>query len=233
MTSRPYLTAGLRVKDAEHHIETCLRSLSGLVDEIAILDDGSTDRTVELCRQFPKVTRLLCWPKSFFHEGLDRNVVLAMVKDTRPEWILCMDVDEVFESRAQEVLPHLTSHPDAAGWGFRMYHFWRGHTHYRVDGPWRDYTLKRAHLRLFRNQPGLYFPEQRAHGNHVLGLEGTVLLSDLRIKHYGYSDRAEAVRKHQRYLSLNDGEDYSHLVDEAGLQLRTWVEQPGRPQGSA
>ena len=77
-TSRPRITAGLRVKDAEHHAVECLSSLSELVDEIVILDDGSTDQTVEICRSFPKVTHLLSWPKSFFHEGIDRNVVPAM-----------------------------------------------------------------------------------------------------------------------------------------------------------
>ena len=71
------LTGGIRVKDGELWAEQCLRSLSGFVDDIVILDDGSTDRTVEICRSFDKVRHLLRWPKSFFHEGIDRNVVLA------------------------------------------------------------------------------------------------------------------------------------------------------------
>ena len=72
-----HLTAGIRVKDGELWAEECLRSLSGFVDDIVILDDGSTDRTVEICRSFDKVRHLLRWPKSFFHEGIDRNVALA------------------------------------------------------------------------------------------------------------------------------------------------------------
>ena len=72
-----HLTAGMRVKDGELWAEECLRSLGGFVDDIVILDDGSTDRTVEICRSFDKVRHLLRWPKSFFHEGIDRNVVPA------------------------------------------------------------------------------------------------------------------------------------------------------------
>ncbi len=224
-TGRPHVTAGIRVKDGERHAAECLSSLGELVDEIVLLDDGSTDRTVEICRQFPKVTRLLSWPKNFFHEGLDRNAVLAMAKDTRPDWILCLDIDEVFEGRAGEVFPELVSDPEAAIWGFRMYHFWRGRTHYRVDSKWGEETRGRVHLRLFRNQPGIYFPLQQAHGAAIMGVEGRMSVSDLRIKHFGYSDPEEARFKYERYMTLQDGHDYSHLVDETGLQLEEWVER--------
>ena len=38
------LPAGIRAKDGELWAEGCLRSLSGFVDDIMVLDDGSTDR---------------------------------------------------------------------------------------------------------------------------------------------------------------------------------------------
>jgi len=224
MRGHPRITAGIRVKDAERHAAECLSGLSELVDEIVILDDGSTDRTVEICRQFPKVTHLLSWPKSFFHEGLDRNAVLAMAKDTRPDWILILDIDEVFEERAREVLPQLVADPDVAIWGFHMYHFWRGRTHYRVDGKWGEDTFQRVHLRLLRNQPGIYFPVQQSHGTVIMGVEGRMAQSDLRVRHLGYCDPEEARFKYDRYLTLQDGHDYSHLVDETGLVLEEWVE---------
>ena len=41
-----HLTAGIRVKDGELWAEECLRSLRGFLDDIVILDDGSTDRAV-------------------------------------------------------------------------------------------------------------------------------------------------------------------------------------------
>ena len=73
-----HLTAGMRVRDGELWAEECLRSLSSFVDDIVILDDGSTDRTVEICRSFDKVRHLPRWPRSFCHEAIARNVVLAM-----------------------------------------------------------------------------------------------------------------------------------------------------------
>ena len=40
------------VKDEEFHIARCLDSVSELVDEIIIIDTGSTDRTVEIASNY-------------------------------------------------------------------------------------------------------------------------------------------------------------------------------------
>jgi len=213
------LTAGIRVKDGELWAEECLTALSRIADEICILDDGSTDRTMEICRSFERVTHLLRWEKSFFHEGIDRNVVLAMVKDTEPDWLLMLDIDEVFEDHIVDELPAMLAQDEFVAWGFRMLHFWRGKTHFRVDGTWGRETTGHIHPRLFRNQPSLHFPPQRIHGAHILGLEGRAALSPVCIKHYGYSFPDEVRRKYQRYRRVDPEGDYEHLIDERGLAL--------------
>ena len=213
------LTAGIRVKNGELWAQECLSSLSDFVDEICILDDGSTDDTVDICRSFDRVTHLLRWEKSFFHEGIDRNVVLAMVKDTKPDWMLMMDIDEVFEDHIIDELPRMMEQEQFVAWGFRMLHFWRGKSHFRVDGPWGRETTQHIHPRLFRNQPSLYFPPQKIHGAHVLGLHGQCALSDVCIKHYGYSYPDEVRRKYERYVEVDPEGDYEHLVDESDLTL--------------
>lgn len=213
------LTAGIRVKNGRLWAQECLCSLSQFVDEICVLDDGSTDGTVEICRSFDTVTHLLRWEKSFFHEGIDRNCVMAMVKDTEPDWILMMDIDEVFEETIADELEWMLNHDEVAAWGFRMLHFWRGRTHFRVDGAWGRETVHHIHPRLFRNQPGLHFPAQKIHGAHVVGLEGRCALSEVCIKHYGYSYPEEVQRKYDRYIHQDPEGDYEHLIDESDLTL--------------
>jgi len=225
------LTAGLRVKNGQPWAEECLSSLSELVDEIVILDDGSTDDTVAICRSYPKVTRLVRWAKSFFHEGLDRNVVLALAKDTEPDWLLMMDIDELFEDRVRAALPDLLGQEEYAVWGFRMLHFWRGKEHFRVDGKWGEETRGHIHPRLFRNQPGLYYPPQPIHGAHILGVEGRAALAEVFICHYGYAYWDEVVAKYERYRQVDPGGDYEHLVDERGLQLVSYAEWRGSEGG--
>jgi len=213
------LTAGIRVKDGELWAEECLSSLSRFVDVIVILDDGSTDDTVEICRSFEKVEHLLPWPKGFFHEGMDRNVVLAMTKLTGPDWILMMDIDEVFEDPIVDVIDDMMNQEEFVAVGFRMLHFWRGKTHFRMDGTWGHETRNHIHPRLFRNQPAIHFPPQPIHGAHVLGLEGRAAVSDLFIRHYGYSYPDKVREKYELYRAVDPEGDYEHLVDESDLIL--------------
>jgi glycosyltransferase involved in cell wall biosynthesis len=212
----PKLTAGIRVKNGERWAQECLASLSRFVDAIVILDDGSTDATPDTCRSFAKVVRCVRWEKSFFHEGLDRNVVLALAKDTDPDWILMVDIDEVFEDRIVDRIGAMMDSDRFAMWGFRMVHFWGGRTHFRIDATWGLETRHHIHTRLFRNQPGLHFPPQPIHGAHVLGLEGDAALSDLAIKHYGYASLEGNAAKAALYSQVDPSGNYSHLLSEDG-----------------
>ncbi|MFQ6131113.1 MAG: hypothetical protein ACE5R4_03680, partial [Armatimonadota bacterium] len=182
-----------------------------------------TDRTVEICRSFDKVTRLVTWPKDFFHEGLDQNVMLALAKDTHPDWILRIDIDELFEERMKTEIHQLVARDEVALYSFRPYHFWRSRTHYRVDGKWG--SPKSLCPRLFRNQPGIYYPVKRFSG-HIAGLQGQSLVSDIRLKHYGYLLPEHRRQKHALYSQADPPGDFSHLISEQGLQLEEWVENP-------
>ena len=130
-----------------------------------------------------------------------------------------LDIDEVFERHLIEHLPAMLEQDDYVAWGFKMLHFWRGKTHFRVDGAWGRETTRHIHPRLFRNQPSLHFPPQKIHGAHVLGLRGTCALSDVCIKHYGYSYPDEVQRKYERYRAVDAEGAYEHLIDESNLTL--------------
>ncbi len=85
---------------------------------------------------------------------------------------------------------------------FRMYDFWDGMTHYREDELWQLH--KRHTIALVRYIPGYYYfyPSMNHHVPRV-PLSYTALpghLSDIRIKHYGWSGSEEDRRgKYLRY----------------------------------
>lgn len=55
---RPTIFCLMPVKNEEWIIERSLSSASIWADKIIVSDQGSTDRTVEIARRFPKVTLL-------------------------------------------------------------------------------------------------------------------------------------------------------------------------------
>jgi glycosyltransferase involved in cell wall biosynthesis len=86
------------VKNEERFLAECLASVKDVVDEINVVDTGSTDRTVEIARSFGANVIFREWRNDF---GWARNEAIAMA--TR-RWTLVLDADEEI---APESLPML------------------------------------------------------------------------------------------------------------------------------
>ena len=86
--SAPLLSATLIVRDEERNLPDCLGSIDGVVDEVVVVDTGSTDGSVELARELG--ARVVSHPwRGNFSEA--RNLALEVA---RGEWILYLDADE-------------------------------------------------------------------------------------------------------------------------------------------
>lgn len=81
------------VKDEEKFLPTCLESVKGYVDEIIIVDTGSTDRTIEIARRYNAKIYCHAWENSF---SKARNYSL---KYATGDWILILDADEEIERK--------------------------------------------------------------------------------------------------------------------------------------
>lgn len=90
------LSAVLIVKNEKDHINDVLSSLAG-VDEIIVVDTGSTDNTVELARGFTdKVFTDYVWNDDFSEA---RNHALSKATG---DWVISIDGDEVLEEGGVE-----------------------------------------------------------------------------------------------------------------------------------
>lgn len=90
------------MKDEERFLERCLKSVEGLVDEIIIVDTGSTDKSVEIAKKYGAVVVVDRWQDDF---ARPRNIGLSLAKK---EWILIMDPDEVLARRDHLRVAELT-----------------------------------------------------------------------------------------------------------------------------
>ncbi len=93
---RPTVTAVLCTLNEERNIERVLRSLHGQpIDEIIIVDGGSTDRTIELARKTCPDIRVLEHPS----EGLLRQRLYG-IKAALGDFLLLVDADDQLEEGA-------------------------------------------------------------------------------------------------------------------------------------
>jgi GT2 family glycosyltransferase/2-polyprenyl-3-methyl-5-hydroxy-6-metoxy-1,4-benzoquinol methylase len=77
------------VKNEEQNLVRCLTSVKPIVDEIIVVDTGSTDRTKDIAKAFGARVFDFEWTDSFAEA---RNVSLSKA---RGHWILILDADEV------------------------------------------------------------------------------------------------------------------------------------------
>ncbi|MGB6297862.1 MAG: tetratricopeptide repeat protein [Rivularia sp. (in: cyanobacteria)] len=86
------------VKDEESTLSNCLKSAKKFVNEIVILDTGSTDKTVKIAQGYGAKIHHFEWCNDF---SAARNEALKYVTG---DWILVLDADETL---APEIIPQL------------------------------------------------------------------------------------------------------------------------------
>jgi hypothetical protein len=188
------------VRDNERTLGPCLASARPWVDEIVVVDTGSTDGTAELARGFGARVFPFSWCDDF---SAARNESL---RHARGEWIFWMDSDETIEYRSGRGLRELVLGAHRADvFGYFMQQLnglasrWNGH----VDVTAVD------RVRLFRNRADLRF-EGRVHEQIIPAIRragGRLVWTDLTILHSGADETPEQrQRKAQYYLRLLEQE---------------------------
>ncbi|PKL80310.1 MAG: hypothetical protein CVV25_04725 [Ignavibacteriae bacterium HGW-Ignavibacteriae-4] len=85
---KPLISLSMIVKNEEKMLRGCLESVEKVVDEIVIVDTGSTDRTIEIAKEFGAKIYHFDWIDDF---AAARNESL---KHSNGKWILYLDADE-------------------------------------------------------------------------------------------------------------------------------------------
>jgi glycosyltransferase involved in cell wall biosynthesis len=180
-------------------------------DAIVALDDGSTDDTGAVLRSHPLVARVLAnRPRPGFlgwHDGINRNRLLATAADLAPEWVFSLDVDERLDPTDADAMRRFVAGETIAScvYGFQVFRMLEGETY--------DPRPEMAY-RLFRFRQGQRFPHQRLHSMPVPTEIPASVETTLRIKHYG--DVGEQGRQ-ARIAKLRE-------ADPEGA-YRAWYEQ--------
>jgi glycosyltransferase involved in cell wall biosynthesis len=89
------------VKNEEENLPKCLRSVEPVVDEMIVVDTGSTDRTKKIAEAFGAKVFEFEWQDSFAEA---RNYSISKASG---QWILVMDADEAISSKDYDNLARL------------------------------------------------------------------------------------------------------------------------------
>ena len=180
------------VKNEERFLEQSLRSVCDVVDEICIVDTGSTDRTVEIAQSFGARVEHHEWRNDF---GWARNKALDMATK---RWIFQIDADEELLSESCDALKTLANAPA-----------WQTGLWVRCNNASDDYagtgSMSHALVRIFPNAPEIRYKgmihEFVTIDDSRTGIKA--VLSPVTIVHHGYLKAVMAERnKGQRNLEI-------------------------------
>lgn len=166
------------VRNEEQWLGRCLASVNGVVDEVVIVDTGSTDRTLDIATAYHPVVIHHAWQDDF---ALARNAGLE--RATR-DWILVLDADEELEAESGRRIREVIAGTSADGLTLCVRNL-------MPEGELQTHEDLMI-TRLFRNRPD-YRYEQPIHEQIRPSIErhgGTVAATDLVIIHHGYAQKS-------------------------------------------
>ena len=201
----PNLSVIIMTYNEENNLAQALSSLDGCVDNIYILDSGSTDKTVEIADRFDcKV-----YQNKFENYAKQRNYALDNLPiDTK--WVLFLDADEWLLDELKNEITTVTNSEDANdGYYINRRMIWMG--------KW----IKRGYypiwiLRLFKYGQGRC--EDRQVNEHIV-VEGEVGYLKNDFMHEDLKPTSEWAEKHVRYANQEAEEELRRRRDEKQKEI--------------
>jgi len=188
-------------KNEEKNIPTSIGTIKDCVDEIILVDTGSTDNTVEIAKSFGAKVYHYQWNDDF---ASARNEAL---EHATKDWILVLDADDEMKKEDIEKLRLLLKDIDEDYMGIAL--------------PIRSKTIGNEEVinylvRVFRNRKDIRF-KRRIHevvDYSIHNLGGKLLrLTDIFIEHRGYEDPDTLNAKIERNAKILE-EEYKDNPDD-------------------
>lgn len=184
------ITAAIIVRNGEKTIKECLNSIKWC-DEIVVVDDYSTDKTIEFARKFG--ARIFKRKLEGDFAG-QRNFAL---KKSKGKWVLFIDADEmVTEGLREEIIQSLETVPkNVTGFSFRRIDYFLGRQ--LKHGP----AAKSYFFRLIKKGKGKWVVPQP----EILETSGEVGCFKNKVIHHRKENISDFVKKYNFYSSLEAG----------------------------
>ena len=180
------ISAIIITKNEEHSIRKCLTSISW-ADEIIVIDSGSKDHTLKICREFGAKI----FTKSWRGFGFQKNEALRHAKF---KWVLSIDADEIITSKLKkEIISIAGSDNTAEAYSIPRQSFYCGKL-IKFSGWQSDFVVR------FFQKKFCKFSNDLVHERVIV--IGTTLKMKSYMLHNAFENFEEVVKKINVYSSL-------------------------------
>lgn len=183
------LSVVIITKNEAHIIGTTLQSLQGLTDDFIIVDSGSTDATIEICKKFNATIIETTW------DGYGQNKNKG-IDAAKYNWILNLDADEAIDAELKTAIMQLELNDEEVVYNCKFKNFF-GDKWIRF-GEWAG----DKHIRLF-NRNKVRWNTAAVHEGLLLGNKTKVIMLPGNILHYTTQHIDEYIGKTIAYARLN------------------------------
>ena len=176
-------------KNEAHIIANTLQSLQAVTNDIVIVDSGSIDETIAICKKFNAIVIESGWGGY----GVNKNKGIESAKNN---WILSLDADEAIDAELQQNLLQLALTNDEEVFNIRFKNFfcnkWIRFGEWGFDWHIRLFNRKKVHWNNVAVHENLIFPENVTETK----LKGNIL-------HYTVQSHQEYDAKTDHYARMN------------------------------
>ncbi len=181
------ISVTILTKNSEKHLRECLHALRSF-DEILVLDNGSTDNSLQIAKSFPNV-------KVIEHEFIGFGPLKRLAaREASNDWIFSIDSDEIMTEELADEIRHIELEKDT------VYSVKRDNYYHHEKITCCGWANDRVNRLFNRQKTG--FDEKLVHESVMTdnGIQIKKLLGTL--NHYTFDDASHLIEKMDHYSSL-------------------------------
>jgi glycosyltransferase involved in cell wall biosynthesis len=182
------ISVTMLTKNSQRHLEASLKALEAF-DEVLVLDNGSTDSTIEIAKSFSNVTLI---KHDFIGFGALKNLAAQKAKN---DWILSIDSDEIVTPKLIEKIKQLDSSKINTLYSFPRLNHYRGKV-VKCCG-WSPDIVRRLYNKTYTR-----FSDAQVHESLITPPDSITRFIDAELWHYPFESAEELIEKMQRYSTL-------------------------------
>lgn len=182
---RQTISVVLAVKNEEKIIQECFAAIKSFADEIIIIDNGSTDNTVKICKKYTD--------KVYRHDKKELIPFLQNlgIQKATKDWVLILDADVIVPKEAREEIKEKIQYEKYDGYYLPHKTYIMGKF---MQSPFWTFPI----LKLFRRWYG-HFPGENAH--EAITFHGKIGFIQNPLLHYSHPTLEMQIKKMNVYSS--------------------------------